>query len=472
MPSPIPRRGVIEGFYGRPWTFVERVDALRFLADVGMDSYVYAPKDDPKHRSAWREPYDPDELDAFRDLAAVGASVGVRCGFAISPGLDLDPTSQPDRDALRAKVAALVERGWTWVVLAFDDIPLRDDAAATQAAVANDLFLTLAASEPDVELTVVPTEYVGTRPSPYLDALGAALDPRIGLMWTGPTVCSPTILGADADRWAANVGGRAPLLWDNVPVNDGSMASSLHLGPYRGRDASLAPAISGVLLNPMNQALSSRIAIATAAEWCAAPDAYDADAAWSRAIDRLADGREWLAPIARAMADSPVVDPADIPLARTLTRAQAGDAAAWAECAAEIRALRDAGRAARSAAASDDSLALELVPWCDAIERETAAALAALRLRTALETDPVDATDAMRHAIGTAWAWSAAIRGADRTVLGPRSTVHPTIVQLPDGGPAFDVTTGLRFDANVVDRLCRHVLGAYETWRLAQEGTP
>lgn len=470
MPSPIPRRGVIEGFYGRPWTFAERVDALRFLADVGMDSYVYAPKGDPKHRSAWREPYAAADLDAFRDLAAVGAAVGVRCGFAISPGLDLDPDAPGDRAALRAKVAAMIDRGWRWIVLAFDDIPLQDDAADVQAAVANDLLAAVLAVDPTVEVTVVPTEYVGTRPSPYLDRLGSTLDPRIGIMWTGPTVCSPTILGADARRWAAAVGGRPPVLWDNVPVNDGSMASSLHLGPYRGRDADLGPAIDGVLLNPMNQALCSRIAIATAAEWCAAPDAYDADAAWTRAIERLADGREWLAPIAHALADSPVVPPSDLPLARTLERALGGDDAAWDDCAAGIRALRDAGRAARTAAGADDPLALEIVPWCDAIERETAAALSALRLRAALGRSPVDPTDTMRHAVGTAWAWSAAIRGADRTVLGPRSTVHPAIVQLPDGRPAFDVSAGLRFDANVVDRLCRHVLDEYEAWRLAQDG--
>lgn len=471
MPSLLPRRGVIEGFYGRPWTFAERVDALRFLADIGMDSYVYAPKDDPKHRAAWRDAYTEGELTEFGDLAAVGVEVGVRCGFAISPGLDLDPTSTADLAALHAKVATVVDRGWHWILLAFDDIPLLDGAAAGQAAVANGLLAALLALDPAAELTVVPTEYVGTRPSPYLDALGATLDPRIGLMWTGPTVCSPTITGADAARWAANVAGRRPLLWDNVPVNDGSMSSSLHLGPYRGRDAALGASVSGVLLNPMHQALCSRIAIATAAEWFDAPESYDADTAWVRAIERLAGDRDWLEPIARAMADSPVVDPADLPLARVLDRALGGDADAWTEFAAGIRALRDAGRAARAAAGAGDPLALEIAPWCDAIERESGTALAALRLRSSLGVEPVDAETAMQRAVGLAWSWSAAIRGADRTVLGPRSTVHPAIVQLPDGRPAFDVTTGLRFDANVVDRLCRAVLDAYEAWRLG-EGDP
>ena len=33
-----------------------------------MDAYVYAPKDDPKHRATWRTPYDADELAGFATL--------------------------------------------------------------------------------------------------------------------------------------------------------------------------------------------------------------------------------------------------------------------------------------------------------------------------------------------------------------------------------------------------------------------
>ena len=43
------------------------------------------------------------------------------------------------------------------------------------------------------------------------------------------------------------------------------------------------------------------IAIATAAEWFDAPESYDADTAWVRALERLAGDRDWLEPIARAI---------------------------------------------------------------------------------------------------------------------------------------------------------------------------
>ena len=205
-----------------------------------------------------------------------------------------------------------------------------------------------------------------------------------------------------------------------------------------------------------------RSAIATAAEYLASPTRYDADAAWVRAIERVDGGRGWLAPIARALADSPVNPPSSIPANALL------DAHDWDALRAEVRALRDAGRRVE-AAATDDPLAAEIAPWCDAIARETDAASAALRLIRRLDDGPVDAAGAMADAIGVAWAWSAAATRSDHAVLGPRAAVHPAVVQLPDGRPAFDVGLGLRFGPNVVDRLCRHALDAYEAWRTAQE---
>ena len=47
---PIPLRGVVEGFYGTPWTFQDRADIIDFCRRNNLNSYVYAPKDDPYHR--------------------------------------------------------------------------------------------------------------------------------------------------------------------------------------------------------------------------------------------------------------------------------------------------------------------------------------------------------------------------------------------------------------------------------------
>ena len=67
-PDAVPLRGVVEGFYGTPWTQQERLDMLSFCGRVGFNAYIYAPKDDVYHRSQWRLPYPPQKLT---ELAAL-----------------------------------------------------------------------------------------------------------------------------------------------------------------------------------------------------------------------------------------------------------------------------------------------------------------------------------------------------------------------------------------------------------------
>lgn len=56
-----------------------------------LDTYMYSPKDDRKHRAAWRELYSSDELNELRTLAAACDGSGVRMVYGLGPGLDLDP---------------------------------------------------------------------------------------------------------------------------------------------------------------------------------------------------------------------------------------------------------------------------------------------------------------------------------------------------------------------------------------------
>ena len=55
--SPFAIRGVIEGFYGHPWSHEQRLRLIDFLAARGMNTFVYSPKDDPLVRRDWRLPY-------------------------------------------------------------------------------------------------------------------------------------------------------------------------------------------------------------------------------------------------------------------------------------------------------------------------------------------------------------------------------------------------------------------------------
>jgi hypothetical protein len=88
--------GVIEGFYGQPWSQAERFELFDWMKQWGLNTYFYAPKDDLKHRVLWRELYTRDETGKLReviagceksgysvylrDRAGIGYSIFGRCG--------------------------------------------------------------------------------------------------------------------------------------------------------------------------------------------------------------------------------------------------------------------------------------------------------------------------------------------------------------------------------------------------------
>ena len=54
-----------------------------------MDSYVYAPKDDYKHRAYWRELYTVEEAEHLSGLISAAQENGITFYYALSPGLDI-----------------------------------------------------------------------------------------------------------------------------------------------------------------------------------------------------------------------------------------------------------------------------------------------------------------------------------------------------------------------------------------------
>ena len=64
-------RGVVEGFYGTPWSHETRLSILDHMGRYKMNSYVYGPKDDPYHNVPdWRKPYPADEAAKTSELCS------------------------------------------------------------------------------------------------------------------------------------------------------------------------------------------------------------------------------------------------------------------------------------------------------------------------------------------------------------------------------------------------------------------
>lgn len=280
--------GLIEGFYGRPWSWRERAETIAFLAPHGYRFYLYAPKADAFLRRRWREPHPDAELEALKALALECRGQGVRFGVGLSP-VELyrafDAVAQAD---LARKLADLDAVGVDELAILFDD--MRGDLdvlAAAQAAILDWIGARTGAKR----LVFCPTYYsddplldraYGVRPPGYLQTLGAALDPSVAVLWTGEEVCSRAY-GVASLAQIGEALRRKPLIWDNYPVNDGPlMSQSLHLRAFTGRPAAMAGEIAGHAVNPASQPVLSRIPCLTLVESYASGEAYDYGAAFAR----------------------------------------------------------------------------------------------------------------------------------------------------------------------------------------------
>jgi hypothetical protein len=287
------QRGIVEGFYGKPWSHRDRLDMLRFEGDHRMNVYYYAPKDDPYHRKLWDEPYPPEEMRQLGELVSAAHDNFVGFCFAVSPGLSMTYSSDSDFQALTAKLDSVAKLGVSCFALFLDDVPqqLENPAdvaqftslAAAHVFVINRLYQYLKSQSASNRLVVTPTVYTNAWGSrDYIRELGAGVNPDVPIVWTGPQVVSPEITAAQANDWGALL-RRKPLIWDNFPVNDG-IPWRLILAPLRGRGPDLPTAVQGLFSNPMIQAQASKIPLETVAEYLWNAKKYDPDAALRRAL--------------------------------------------------------------------------------------------------------------------------------------------------------------------------------------------
>jgi hypothetical protein len=281
--------GLIEGFYGRPWSWAERADSIAFLAPRGYGFYIYAPKADVHLRRRWREPFPDETLRSLRALAEHCAELGVRFGVGLSPYelyRGFDAAAKAD---LARKLAELTEIGVTDLAILFDD--MRGDLPGLARAQI-DILHWIGAATTAERLMLCPTYYsddpvldraFGARPEGYLEALGEGLDARIDIFWTGEEVCARAY-GLNHLQGVAEALRRKPIIWDNYPVNDGpTMSQALHLRAFTGRPAAMAGAVRAHAVNPASQQVLSRIPALTLAASYREGEVFDYGAAFSEA---------------------------------------------------------------------------------------------------------------------------------------------------------------------------------------------
>lgn len=272
--------GVVEGFYGRPWTMEQRTELFRREQKWGLNTYLYAPKDDYKHRMYWRDLYSAEEAEQLTALISAANQHEVEFIYAISPGLDITFSNPKEVAALKRKLDQVKGFGCNSFSLLFDDIesemcPADQQTFSTfahaQVAITNEVYQHL--GEPE-NFLFCPTDYCGLFCNPsvsqssYLHTVGEKLLPGVDILWTGPKVVSHKISVESIEEVSA-VLRRPPVIWDNIHANDYD-PQRLFLGPYKDRPTDLIPKLRGVLTNPNCEFYPNFVAIHTLATWCKA----------------------------------------------------------------------------------------------------------------------------------------------------------------------------------------------------------
>lgn len=291
MPVDPVELGLIEGFYGRPWSWAARAQAAATLKPHGYGFYLYAPKADAFLRRRWREPH--PQVAALAQLSTACRTQGVRFGVGLSPYELFRDFNAEARAALTDKLAELDAVGVDDLAILFDDMRGDVDGLAR-----GQLEIAAFAAERTraTRVIVCPSYYTddpvldrvfGQRPPGYLEDLGAGLDPAVEVMWTGDEVCSREFSPGGLDRVAERI-RRRPFLWDNYPVNDGPrMSLHLHLRAFTGRPASIAGHVRAHGINVALQPTLSLIPAITLAMSYAQGRAYRYGAAFRAAADPL-----------------------------------------------------------------------------------------------------------------------------------------------------------------------------------------
>ena len=289
-------RGVVEGFYDKPWSHEQRLRGLKNFGDFNMNTYFLAPKDVPWQRFNWRQPFDADFLSKTAELTEAGRNNAIDIVTCVSPGLSVKYCDESDVDAVITRYKQLFDRGarhfgmlWddiAWELQHQEDIETYVSTAAAHADFTNRVWSKLISLDSKVSLTVCPMHYSGRGNEPYLQELGKSLHARINLMWTGRSIISEYLDISDAVIFERTT-LRPPLYWDNFPVNDGGLQKNLYIGPVRGREVGLQKYSAGLVSNPMLQFEMSQIPLFTIGDYLWNTASYNPDQSWENALVAL-----------------------------------------------------------------------------------------------------------------------------------------------------------------------------------------
>ena len=315
-------RGLVEGYYGYPYSVSVKKDLMRYMMRYKMNTYMYGAKSDPYHSQLWRDAY-PATIsaeqekngwltqDMVSEIAEVSRLTKVNFIWAIHPGNEFLGSSTVVSDVMSKfeKMHALGVRHFGVFV---DDvsIPSSDADMKLNAQRLTELqraiekkwnYAGAAAADTVRPLHFVPQIYCNSFASSvdqrqrFMKALQAVPD-YITVYSTGQGVWS--VPNNDHTQTIMSEFGRPMGWWWNYPCNDNAdgqiylqdMYSNFYDLPSVDGGARMPENLKscqGIVANPMQQGEVSKTSLFSIADYSWNNSEFDNKESWNASINSL-----------------------------------------------------------------------------------------------------------------------------------------------------------------------------------------
>ena len=319
-------RGLVEGYYGYPYSVAVKKDLMRFMMRMKMNTYMYGAKSDVYHSQKWEAPYPatltPQQVknglltqDMIRDIAKTSQDTKVNFIWAIHPGNSFVGDANVVNRIMN-KYSRMYELGVRQFAVFVDDVGVpkseadcktnADHLTALQAAI--DKKWNNASESPEARvrpLHFVPQVYtlswVGEADRKrFYNALSKTPD-KITIyitgwgVWTVPNSNDLDVVRKELQRPAA--------WWWNYPCNDNAdgqiypsdMYYNFFEMPAVDNNAKMPKQLEhglGIVSNPMQEGEVAKTALFSVADYAWNNAAFDNMKSWNASFSRILSSPE------------------------------------------------------------------------------------------------------------------------------------------------------------------------------------
>ena len=315
-------RGLVEGYYGYPYSVEVKKDLMRYMMRFKMNTYMFGAKSDPYHSQMWKDAY-PTKIsaeqekngwltqDMLRDLAKVSGETKVNFIWAIHPGNEF-LGSNTVIDDIMSKFEKMYSLGIRHFGVFVDDVGIpssdadmkknADRLTALQKRI-EEKWNTEGSAPED---TVRPLHFV---PQIYCNSFASSADQRKRFMAALSKVPSYiTVYSTGQGVWSVPNNdhtitvmqefGRAMGWWWNYPCNDNAdgqiypmdMYSNFVDMPAVGNGERLPSKLNncqGIVANPMQQGQVAKTSLFSIADYAWNNAGFKNEASWEASFKTI-----------------------------------------------------------------------------------------------------------------------------------------------------------------------------------------